>query len=491
MDRLACVSIPALPLQLLLRCHPEWAICPVAVVAEDRPQGLICYVNAPAHKAGVRPGLRYAAGCSLTTDLRAGVIFPAEIDEVVETITKRLRRFTPEVEPSVEEPGVFWLNGTGLTRLYASYEAWARLIATDLNRAGFRTTVVVGFTRFGTYAVARARNGIAVFNDPVDERTAARQVHLECLELNPNLLDTLAKLGVTTIGSFLALPAGGLLTRFGKAAYRLHRMASGELWTPLQPLKPEEPIRRRLLLDDPETDAMRLLFRLKGLLHPLLKALAVRGEALIELTLRLQLDGGIWREERVCPAAPTLDPVRILDLVRLRLEAVDLPGGVIEIELTASSVLALAEQHRLIVERPRRDLEAANRALARIRATFGNEAVGRVRLADGHLPEASFRWEPLKQGSAVSGQRSGPESAICNPQSAIGRRSLVRRIFSKPVPLHLPPNSTLHGPYIISGGWWGRETHRDYYFAETRHGELLWVYYDRNRRWWYLRGMVE
>src|SRR5574337_939545 len=64
-DRLACVSLPALPLQLLLRRHPEWAVRPVAVVADDTPQGLIRWVNDLAREAGVRPGLRYAAGCSL------------------------------------------------------------------------------------------------------------------------------------------------------------------------------------------------------------------------------------------------------------------------------------------------------------------------------------------------------------------------------------------------------------------------------------------
>jgi len=532
-DRLACVNLPALPLQLLLQRHPEWAVHPVAVVAEDRPQGLICYVNTAAHEVGVRPGFRYTAGCSLTADLRAGVVPSTEIDQAVEAITKRLRRFTPEVEPSAEESGVFWLNGAGLTRLYPSHEAWARLIAADLNGVGFRATVVVGFTRFGTYTVARAHDGIMVFDDSADEHVAARQVHLECLEFDPDLRDTLAKLGVTTVGAFLALPAGGLLTRFGEAAYRLHRMASGELWIPLQPLKPEEPIRRRLLLDDPETDAMRLLFRLKGLLHPLLNALAVRGEALVELTLRLQLDGGIWREERVCPAAPTLDPVQILDLIRLKLEnatflrpphpALSPTGGeekgegaiatgVIEIELTASTVLALAEQHRLIVERPRRDMEAANRALARIRATFGDEAVGRVRLTDAHLPEASFRWEPLNQvirdkwqvsSSEPDTGRQTPSLELNTPHSTLNtrKRSLVRRIFAKPVPLHLPPGSTLHGPYIVSGGWWGRDlsacgyaqagTHRDYYFAETRHGELLWIYYDPRRHNWFLHGTVE
>lgn len=37
MDRLACVDLPALPLQLLRRLHPEWALAPgapTAVVAE-------------------------------------------------------------------------------------------------------------------------------------------------------------------------------------------------------------------------------------------------------------------------------------------------------------------------------------------------------------------------------------------------------------------------------------------------------------------------
>lgn len=485
MDRLACVSLPALPLQLLLRRHPEWAAQPVVVVADDRPQGLIRWVNAAAHEVGVRPGFRYAAGCSLAADLRAGVVSPAEVDQAVEAIAERLRRFTPEVEPSAEEPGIFWLNGTGLTRLYVSYEAWARLIAADLNRMGFRATVVVGFTRFGAYAVVRAREGTVVCESPADERAAARRVRLECLELDPDLRDTLVKLGVTTVGALLALPAGGLLTRFGPAAYRLHRMASDELWAPLQPQDPTEPIRQRLVLDDPETDAIRLFFRLKGLLHPLLKALSIRGEALAGLTLRLRLDGGGWREERVCPAAPTLDPVQIFDLVRLRLDTAELPSGVIEMELTAAGIPAPAEQHRLIVERPRRDLEAANRALARIRATFGDEAVGRTRLADAHLPEASFRWEPLDR--------------VVHPQPrAVPLRSLVRRIFAKPVPLRLPSGLTLHGPYIVSGGWWGRETQRDYYFAETRRGELLWVYHDPRGRParkresdWFIHGTVE
>ena len=50
---LACVELPAFPLQLLLRHRPEWAHYPTAVVAEDKPQGLILWVNERARQHGV------------------------------------------------------------------------------------------------------------------------------------------------------------------------------------------------------------------------------------------------------------------------------------------------------------------------------------------------------------------------------------------------------------------------------------------------------
>jgi protein ImuB len=47
------------------------------------------------------------------------------------------------------------------------------------------------------------------------------------------------------------------------------------------------------------------------------------------------------------------------------------------------------------------------------------------------------------------------------------------------------------GPDVLSGGWWRREFHRDYYFAETVRGDLLWLFYDHRRRQWLLHGRVE
>jgi protein ImuB len=501
--RLACVDLPAFPLQLLLRRHPDWAGHPAAVVAEDKPQGLILWVNEKARQHGVLPGLRYAAAFSLASALRAGEVPPAESKKAVADLTQGLMRFTPEVEPSAQEPGVFWLNGAGLQRLYASAQQWAYAIHKDLRAQGFTVNLAVGFTRFGSYAVAKAKEGITVFRDPAEEKSAARAVPLNRLNIEPQFRDTLFKLGIKTVDGLLSLPPGGLRERFGKQAHRLYRMAAGDLWTPLEPRAPEEPARQKYLLDDAEDDTTRLLFLIKQLLHPLLATLAARHQALAALWLSLLIDHGDRLKEPLRPAAPTLDAVQILDLVRLRLESLQLAAGVIEIELRAESCAATSEQLRLFTERPSRDLDAANRALARLRAEFGDESVVCAKLTDGHLPEARFTWEPLSRVKLPRNDLNGLNDLNC-PTAKV----LVRRVTAKPVrlaggPYHshedgwliLGPKhgniDKLTGPYVFSGGWWNREIQREYYFAETRHGDLLWLYYDRVRRRWFWQGIIE
>ena len=516
MVRLACVDLPAFPLQLLLRHHPEWAPHPAAVVTEDKPQGLILWVNERARQVGVLPGLRYAAGLSLATDLRAGSVVSTEIHKAVGVLTHRLMRFTPEVEPAAGEPGVFWLNGMGLKLLYPSFEKWAHALHADIAAQKFHVSVVAGFTRFGTYAVAKVKKGITVFNHPAEERQAAQKVPLHRLDLDPDFRDTLFKLGIKTVGALLSLPPVGLRERFGPKAHRLYRMAAGDLWTPLDPCKPEEPVQQHHILDDPENDTTRLLFLIKQLLHPMLATLAARVQALAVLWVSFVIDRSGCLKEQVRPAVPTLDASQILDLVRLRLESTQFSAGVAEIALEAEACAATAEQLRLFsegpvlspsamlrinsVEGPKRDLDAANRALARLRAEFGDDAVVQAKLRDGHLPEARFAWEPL---SRIKLSQEDFNASNC-PTAKV----LVRRIMAKPMPLPGGPRHThedgwlilghkygsvdkLSGPYVFSGGWWNREIQRDYYFAETRRGAIAWVYYDRVRRRWFLQGFIE
>ncbi|RMG19532.1 MAG: hypothetical protein D6729_05005 [Deltaproteobacteria bacterium] len=210
---------------------------------------------------------------------------------------------------------------------------------------------------------------------------------------------------------------------------------------------------------------------------------------------------GRHRERRVYvlrPAEPTLDVGQVLSLVRIKLEASPLPGPVRRAELIAEAVSAKRGQLGLFFRGRRRDLREAGRALARLRAEVGEGSVVRAELRDAHLPEARFEWKPIA------------EVRRPRPGRVEGDRPLVRRM-GRGFQLQEAPEGEreaglgggvcidpalgaidqMWGPFTVSGGWWATEVHREYYYAETKRGDLLWLYYDRARRRWILQGKVE
>src|SRR6185312_6985883 len=236
--------------------------------------------------------------------------------------------------------------------------------------------------------------------------------------IDPKLRDSLARLGVMTLGQMVRLPGGGILERFGKEAHRLYQLAAGERWDPLVPVAPPEAPDEHVILDDDEADIERLVFFLKAAIDRLLDRLAVKARAVtglhIELTLRRNVGHTNVRAEVIKPAAPTLDARSLLRLAGMPPEA-----PVHQARVWADDVAATREQLAMFAQKPRRDLRAADEALARVRAELGDDAVVRAVLRDGHLPEASFGWERLAH---VVQAKPSPKLV----------RPLVRRLHAKP-----------------------------------------------------------
>ena len=502
----ACIDLPALPLQLVWRRVPAWKEHPVVVVTEDRPQGVVLWACERARRARVLPGQRYAHALSLCPGLCARVVPAAEIAAAVEELRAALHAQSPAVEAAPAAPGTFWLDGAGLARVIGGTgraeigARWGEAIATTIARRGLVGAVVVGFSRFATCAVAKAvRKGVVVFATDADERAAAARVPLARLDIDPDLRDQLARLGVGTVGELVRLPGGGVLERFGRDAHALYQLAAGERWDPLVPEPPPEAPDERVLLDDEERDVGRLLFSIKHAVDRLLARHAARAQAItalhLELTLRHAVGKTEPRADCIVPATPTLDVRALVRLVHLRLEGRPPETGVIAVRVWADAALATREQLALFAHKPRRDLRAADEAIARVRAELGDAAVVKAVLRDGHLPEARYGWERL-----VHAKLPAPRPVAVRP--------LVRRVH--PRPQLLPAQATnirddgwllsglesgavlrLDGPYLISGGWWATEVQREYHFAETRRGDCHWLFFDRARRRWFLHGEVE
>jgi len=493
MKRVCCVFLPILPLQILLRKKPHWNDVPVVVVDDEGANGRITHLNTLAHKSRLRIGMRQAVARDLLPSLRTAVASFEEMSEVCRELLTSLQTFSPRVEAS-DHAGAFYIDPEGLRRIYGGHRNWATSIHRYLRARHWHNSVTVGFHRRRTLAIAIAHNGVTVLRSIEEERESSNQTPLRELDLPGDVCESLEALGIETLGDFLLVPAGELRSRFGARASALHDSFVEDMQVPIQPHVFDEPASISFQVDPPDEDQNRLLFAIKGALHSLLHRVRARGEAIQSLEISLHLERASLHQEHITPASPTLDLVLLLDLIRIRLGEASLHGAVEEVVLLALTVNAQAEQVALPGHQARCDIHAAHRALSRIRAAYGEHSVTKARLREAHLPEASFHWEPIQH--AQTGERTGARPAS----------SMIRRVYAHPQPLSpreprdpeagpaLVKNQLIkqmYGPYRVSGGWWKRLVERDYYYAETNHGDLLWLFYDRPRKRWFLHGVLD
>lgn len=496
MVRLACISLPKIDLQIIAQRHPDWKQLPAAVVTEEKPLGRITAANRLAYAAGVKPGMRYASALGICPELRAGVVDPEEREGLRERLTALLRRFTPEVEPARDDPALFWVNAGGLGRIYGTPAKWAGSIESAIDAEGLVCSVAVGFSRFGTYAAAKVRRQITVFDREDTEEAAAMRAPVGVLPFDHEVLLRLQHLGIVTVRDFNRFSPGALRRRFGSQVEALQRFSRGEERLPVQSVGEAAAMRREMRLLYPEASMDALLHHQLSLLRELVARAWSQQRVIGELTLEFCPerwpgssggDDGECTVERILTARPTRDQATLERLLRLRLEQLRLPAPVVRLSLEAALQPTDRAQEDLFEAPGRRDPAKALAALGELRAELGNDAVQVAALEDAHLPERQFSWCRL--------DRLAPP----RPASGGAQPVLVRRMLAEPRPLSRLPREFLHGPgsggsrgpYELTGGWWQRPYRREYYYLHDPSGRTLWVYFDAADERWLVQGVVE
>lgn len=501
MVRLASVNTPQLPLQLLFRQHPQWKQTPTAVVSEDKPLGRVVSVNKKAQELGIEPGMRFAAALSLCSVLQAAVVPVDVVQHGVEEIVTILRTFTPDVEPCAFEPGLFWVNASGLETLYGSVDVWANALVATLQNADFFAAVTVGFSRFGTYACAKRRPRVQVFETPAEEATCAKSSPLSILPFPPLVHQRLMHLGVSTAGDFQRLSRGSIVRRFGTNIATIHDFVTGADAVPLQPLAEQEPHRVTRTLHTPEADRDRLTLRVADLLEPLIDALP-RSEQVFSIEMTFAVEDADAVETAIRPAQPTRSIALLMKLIALRIQNTHLRGAIERITVEVHSVDHDREQEELFAELTPQSQRSADSAFALIRAELGNESILRAVLQEEHLPEQQFSLEPLytmpKKASPGASNRTLVRRILLSPRTTdrpFHREAVAlvrhRTNYQKTAAREISPERLHGGPFVITGAWWQAQFDREYYFVPTRSRRVLWVYFDRTTDSWNIQGWID
>jgi protein ImuB len=206
-----------------------------------------------------------------------------------------------------------------------------------------------------------------------------------------NLVDTLTRLGVFTLGDLAELPTDAVADRFGEPGLKALGMARGAE-PPLRPRQPRAELREEIELHDAAT-AGQLDRALELLVDRLLANPLRRGRSFRRLRVEARLaGGGGWRIEAPT-RQPTAERERLLLVLGPKLAALPAPAtrlALRALELGEAPLRQPTLEPDAEEERRVRVAEAVRHA----RATAGRGAVLRVLEVD---PEANVpeRWATL------------------------------------------------------------------------------------------------
>ncbi len=529
--------LPHWPVQRVTQARPELAGRAVVLHGASRRGESVVACSRAAHRAGVEPGMPLAEAAAIlakqTHDLESSGPLPlAERREqtghvephnpaadraALVALAQWCHRFSPCVGlEDAEAPETLLLDATNLAPLYGSEAALVEQAARALRRRGLEARIAVADTIAAALGLARydaARASRAVPGPGVLPTRLAPALPLAALRLPPDLVETLAHLGLACVGDVLALPRAQLRSRFGPLLVERINQFTGATPEVILAVDPPEEFVVGEMFEHPLTrgDAIQLVVR--RLLERLARLLATRRAGALAVACRFECEGAPGAEFQFGLFRPTACPRHMGEIAELQLERLRLAGPAEAIEMRVLRHAPLAERQAALFDDDRRALDGSRPLAAlvdRLAGRLGRGAVVGVKLIRDAQPELAYREQPLVDGKRgvrrKRGRRSKPAEETPDCEQTWGPLERPLCLLARAAPIEMswvvpegPPVWFRHrgqrydvarhwGPERIETGWWRRQRAvRDYYRVETSAGQRFWLFRRRDGRW-FLQG---
>lgn len=461
---------PQLPLLAAWQCDPELPELN-AVHGYHRGRYVILQAGAAAQRAGVLPGQPLSTALAVAPALHSRPRHAQVEAALLEQLALGAWRVSSHVVQAPPESVLLEIAGS--RRLHGGLRPLVERLCAHLECEGL--PVRIGSAPVAATARLFARHGLHAAS-PGSMREKLHGLPLGALALDEEQAHSLEGCGLNHVAELLRLPKPERARRFGTELNRRLACLEGRQSTPLAAWQPPETFRLRLELPAASSDSSALLFVLRRAVARMAHWLEVRDRALTRLHVALEReDGGGSVSIRVGLSRPGMDEERLLELLALKLENLELPGPVEAVELRAEST----DEHRP----PQADLWSGNNRgdawpalLDRLRARLGDDGLSGLAPQPDHRPEKAWRW--VEPGTPASCEEERPRPTWILPEPRPCRREN----------LYLED-----GPERIEAGWWDEEDcRRDYFVARDRHGRRLWVFHEHlPREGWFIHGVFD
>lgn len=464
---------------------------PTVVVDLERGAKVVCDCDAGAAAAGIGPGMALNSALVLHPGLQVLSRESRRERALLDAVATAAIDFTPRV--NLEPPDAVLLEVRGSLRLFGGARKLCESLRRRLQALGIEPCIALTPAALASLWFARAGQAVALRRpDALAARLAP--LPLDVTRWPGRTLQSLATMGVRTVGECLRLPRDGLARRFDPRMRLELDRAMGHAHDPRAAFVAARRFSARRDLEPEVGDVARLQHGCEPLLDELCAFLRGRGASVEALEFQFQHREAPVTRLRLRFAEPVAAVARITGVLHERLARLELREPVRAVRLRSGPLAEARAASADLFGLDRRHGTAVPQLVERLRARLGEHAVHGVRLVPEHRPEKNGDmplFSPLVTRTSAPDARkeacphfpaaSRPVWLLAEPQSLEGGD---RPCYDGPLEIE-------EGPERIESGWWdGGDVRRDYYVARTTTGVRLWVFREhRAPGGWFLHGV--
>ncbi|KZN65786.1 hypothetical protein N473_12250 [Pseudoalteromonas luteoviolacea CPMOR-1] len=458
------LHFPQLQLDGLLA---QSAPLPPTIIVSDK-QHAVVQLNDAARQLGVKIGMGLGAAAAMSTSLS---VYEFKVDheqQRIEELAQWLYLDTADIH--ISAPRGLLLKVSNMLSLYPNLTHYLETIQARLLPQNVQYHFGLGYSPLAAQLLAQAGYD-KIDEDKVSLFAAVGKLPIDALTLNTRQKQQLLRVGIKSVQALLDIPLVELGRRFDTELVQYVGRLQGKFHHPVEFYQPTETFQRNLIL----------LFELENLtyLSKPLYTLLLQLEAFLKLRDKLTLEIVLILEQRdaeslclkVGSAQGEYRAKKWQELCQLILERTQLSAPLQAITLRVDEFCESHNQNEDLFSEPIGTMTHAG-LLSVLRAKLGEQAVyGVTALPDARPEYATSRCEPSVQ--ALHSFFTENKASLLRPNFLLAQIQ----------PLH-DKVTLLQGPERISTGWWdGHDIERDYFIAQDEQLRRLWVFRDRQQRW--------
>ena len=408
--------------------------------------------------------------------------------------------FSPLVENTAR--GVVIFSIVGLGKLIGTPQEIITMIARTGAAAGIHGNLAVASDPDTAEILARHVPGMTLV-PPGREAHSLGSLPIFVLPTNPEIIETLSRWGIKTLGEVTELPELGFIARFGDEGTRILRLACGETKRALRVMEAPENYERFVHLDYPQRLLEPLLFVISSMLTELMEKLEHNGLATNRVTLRLNLDKKVLPDHQRTLEFPVAVRTAGLILKQLQfdLEAHPPDAAILGVGVLLNPMEPRALQQGLFIPQTPQP-EKLQLTLARLTALLGQGNVGSPELLNTHRRDAFTMRAFLPESSAF---KNVPKPSLYRFAFRYYRPAMTAQVRMHQVHKEEARLAYVEargyadvrgevlmaaGPWRASGDWWtDAPWRRQEWDVELSNGGLYRIYTAAAH--WFVEGMYD